>query len=129
MECSGSVEECLTRDLGAAGSSLTGITALCPLARHINPNLVLVQPRKTRPFITERLLMGCKESNQTNKPLKYTFCRDAGNVQSKKPFHYCKILWGCTPANCAFCCLLITFANSVNPYQYQQDVGTDLDPN
>ena len=29
--------------------------------------LVLVQPRKTRPFITERLLMGRKESNQTNK--------------------------------------------------------------
>ena len=29
------------------------------------PSLVLVQPRKTRPFITERLLMGRKESNQT----------------------------------------------------------------
>ena len=26
--------------------------------------LILVQPRKTRPFITERLLMGRKESNQ-----------------------------------------------------------------
>ena len=25
--------------------------------------IVLVQPRKTRPFITERLLMGSKESN------------------------------------------------------------------
>ena len=32
----------------------------------INPSLVLVQPRKTRPFITEILLMGRKESNQTN---------------------------------------------------------------
>ena len=31
------------------------------------PSLVLVQPRKTRPFITERLLMGRKKSNQTNK--------------------------------------------------------------
>ena len=31
----------------------------------LRPSLVLVQPRKTRPFITERLLMGCKESNQT----------------------------------------------------------------
>ena len=29
--------------------------------------LVLVQPRKTRPCLTERLLMGRKESNQTNK--------------------------------------------------------------
>ena len=38
-----------------------------PWAKHINPSLVLVQPRKTRPYITERLLMGRKESNQTNK--------------------------------------------------------------
>ena len=37
------------------------------LSKNINPSLVLVQPRKTRPFITERLLMGSKESNkQTN---------------------------------------------------------------
>ena len=43
---SGSVVECLIQD---------------------NPSLELVQPRKTRPFITERLLMGRKESNQTNK--------------------------------------------------------------
>ena len=57
--------ECLTRDQGAAGSSPTGVTALCPRARHINPSLVLVQPRKNRPYITERFLMGPKESNQT----------------------------------------------------------------
>ena len=38
---------------------------LCPWAKHIDPSLVLVQPRKTRPYITERLLMGRKESNQT----------------------------------------------------------------
>ena len=37
------------------------------LSKNNNPSLVLVQPRKTRPFITERLLMGRKESNQTNK--------------------------------------------------------------
>ena len=42
---------------------------LCgPWARHIYPSLVLVQPRKTRPWLSERLLMGRKESNQTNKP-------------------------------------------------------------
>ena len=29
--------------------------------------MVLVQPRKTRPCLTERFLMGCKESNQPNK--------------------------------------------------------------
>ena len=37
------------------------------LSKNINPSLVLVQPRKTRPFITERLLMGRKESNQTKQ--------------------------------------------------------------
>ena len=31
------------------------------------PSIVLVQPRKTRPCLTERLLMVHKESNQTNK--------------------------------------------------------------
>ena len=46
--------ECLTRDRGCSR-----------LARHIYPSLVLVQPRKTRPYLTERLLMGRKESNQT----------------------------------------------------------------
>ena len=39
------------------------------LSKNINPSLVLVQPRKTRPFITERLLMGRKESNQTKQNL------------------------------------------------------------
>ena len=36
---------------------------------YINPCLVLVQPRKTRPDITEILLRGRKESNQTNKQI------------------------------------------------------------
>ena len=35
------------------------------LSKNINPSLVLVQPRKTRPFITGILFMGRKESNQT----------------------------------------------------------------
>ena len=45
------------------------------LSENINPGLVLVQPRKTRPFITERLLMGLKESNQA-KIMQHTslFC-------------------------------------------------------
>ena len=37
------------------------------LSKNINLSFVLVQPRKTCDFITERLLMGRKESNQTNK--------------------------------------------------------------
>ena len=50
------VVERLIRDWGAAGSSLTGFKMLFPWARHIYPCLVLVQPRKTRPDITEKLL-------------------------------------------------------------------------
>ena len=41
------------------------------LSKNVNPSLVLVQPRKTRPFITERLLMGRNESNQTNKKKRH----------------------------------------------------------
>ena len=32
-------------------------------------------------------------------------------------------------ARADFCCLLITFANSLDPDQAQQNVGPDLDPN
>ena len=42
-----------------------------PLARHIYPSLVLVQPRNTRPCLTEKLLLGRKESNQTKKTKLY----------------------------------------------------------
>ena len=73
------------------------------LSKNINPSLVLVQPKKTRPFITERLLMGRKESNQANKQ-KLFVCYD-------------------------FCPLLIVFANSLDPDQARQNVGPDLDPN
>ena len=58
IECSGSVVECLTHDRGVVGLSLSSITALCRWARHINPCLVVVQPRKTRPNMTEKLLTG-----------------------------------------------------------------------
>ena len=37
------------------------------VGKNINPSLVLVQPRKTCPFITERLSMGRKESNRTKQ--------------------------------------------------------------
>ena len=57
-EHSGSVVKCLAQDWEAIGSSLTGVTVLCPWARHIYPCLVLVQPRKTRPDISEELLTG-----------------------------------------------------------------------
>ena len=38
-----------------------------PWARHIYPSLVLLQSRKTRPCLTERLLIARKESVQTKK--------------------------------------------------------------
>ena len=66
-ERSGSVVECLTRDREAAVPASPGSLLCGPLARHIYPSLVLDQPRKNRPCLTERLLMGCKELNQTNK--------------------------------------------------------------
>ena len=62
-----SVVECLTRDRGAAGSSLTCVTALWSLS------LELVQPWKTRPCLTDILLTGRKESNQTNKTFKQNY--------------------------------------------------------
>ena len=66
-ERSGSVVECLTcrpRDRGLQPHRRHCVESL---SKNINPSLVLVQPRKTGPFITERLLMGHKESNQTSK--------------------------------------------------------------
>ena len=72
--------ECLTRDRGAAGSSLiTEASLRCgPWARHIYPSFVMVQPRKTRVCLAERLLMGRKESNQTHK--KQHFMKTLKNV-------------------------------------------------
>ena len=43
------------------------------------PSIVLIQPRKNLPCLTERLLMGRKESNQTNK-------------QNMAIFHFSRIL-------------------------------------
>ena len=37
------------------------------LSKNNNPCIVLIQPRKTRAFITERLLMRRRESNQTEQ--------------------------------------------------------------
>ena len=84
-ERSGSVAECLTYH-GAAGSSLTGATVLWSLSKTHYPSLELVQPRKTRPCLTERLLMGHKESNQTkqtDKPLFCLFLSDGFTIQSR----------------------------------------------
>ena len=60
-------------------------------AKHIYPTSVLAQTRKTRPCLTERLLMGRKQSNQTksNKksiliPILIIF------ISNKLPFWYAR---------------------------------------
>ena len=52
-------------------------------SKNINPSLVLIQPRKTRLYITEILLMGRKESNQTNKYLIIVIADFSGNSSGK----------------------------------------------
>ena len=84
--------------------------ALCPRARHINPSLVLVQPRKTHPYITGGWLMGRKESNQTNKTSTHNicYCREKyALLQSLNSLHAEKC---CT----LFCHLLIFFQNGIS---------------
>ena len=72
------------------------------LSKNINPSLVLGQPRKTRPYITENLLIGRKESNQNKKNLMH-YC----TLQKKLlPFSAVGILmhYNCTQhqvINCA----------------------------
>ena len=75
------------------------------LSKNINPSLVLVQPRKICPYITERLLMGLKESNQTNKQIIPTWPKDfwLGCKQNVKKHnnadmavHTCSILYEVT---------------------------------
>ena len=61
-ERSGSEVEWLTRDRGFEPHRRHCVVSL---SKNINPSLVLVQYRKTRPFITERLMMERNESNQT----------------------------------------------------------------
>ena len=61
-ERSGSVVECLTRNGGFEPHRRHCVVSL---SKNINPTLELVQPRKTRPFTSERLLMGRKGSKQT----------------------------------------------------------------
>ena len=88
--------------------------SLCcgPWASHIYPSLVLVKPRKTRPYITERLLMGRKESNQTNKqtknlPLCYEICCPNNNNNNMSRdmwfptmwhFDMCRLRRACAPS-------------------------------
>ena len=61
--------------VGIAGLSLTRVTALWSLSKTHYPSLVLVQPRKIRPCLIERLLMGRKEKQTKPKQHLQRFMR------------------------------------------------------
>ena len=61
-----SVVECLTRDRGVVGSSLTSVTVLWSLNKTHLSLLSTGSIQEDLSCLTERLLMGGKESNQTN---------------------------------------------------------------
>ena len=83
------------RVLDSRPRGLTTVSAFGPWARHIYHSLVLVQSRKNRPCLSERLLMGRKESNQTNK--KHLQAADAQaslriDVVSPETYKCCEIV-------------------------------------
>ena len=77
-----------------------------PSLHSSNPSLVLVQPRKTHPFITERLLIGRKESNQT----KISPHQLKKNVVKGALAWYGKLTWESAHAwNLIILCLVIVW--------------------
>ena len=78
------------------------------LSKNINPSLILVQPRKTRPFITERLKNQIKQKKMCS-------------LSDKKKFNFDLTL--------SLLVVLITFANNLDPDQDRRNVGPDMDPN
>ena len=56
---------------------------ILPKFLQLSPSLVLVQPRKTHPYLTERLLMGRKESKQTNKQIYIISLRQSLNFKPR----------------------------------------------
>ena len=84
-ERSGPVVECLTRDRRAAGSSLTGVTALWSLSKTHLSWLSIGSTQEDPSRITERLLSGRKESHQTNKQIKRGIIRFLFTVVSWLP--------------------------------------------
>ena len=81
------------------------------LEQDIYLSLVLVQPMKARPYITERFLMGSKESNK--KKMFLQVLTTLGQIHCILPFALKLYLT---------CHLLITFANGLDPDQAQHSV-------
>ena len=71
----------LSRELGLQSAINSLLRKIDNIESEVsNPSLVLVHPRKICPYITERLLIGCKESNQTNKQTKVSMCMLVFNI-------------------------------------------------
>ena len=66
----------------------------------MNPSLVLVQPRNTFQYISERLLMGRKESNQAKSGsisnCVYALSRCLENAQTIEQLQFCTGSMFCT---------------------------------
>ena len=77
----------LGRALFLTNYSLPQVGFPCLTTKHmkdtLNPCLALVQPRKTCPDISEKLLTGLKESNQTKHRSLLSICCQAQNVGQK----------------------------------------------
>ena len=54
---------------------------------------VLVQPRETRLYITKRLLIGRKESNQTRHPAACAMMETWVCPSDERPNHYLGAIW------------------------------------
>ena len=77
LELSGRVLDLRRRGWGGGGRASPASLRCGPCARHIYPSLNLVQPRKTRPCLTERLLMGRKnQTKQTQEFINFMFTTD-----------------------------------------------------
>ena len=71
------------------------------LSKNIIPSLAMVQPRKTRPFITERLLKVLKESNLTKTGL------DLLQSSGEYPCVVCRTVVGSNNIYCYGCKLWV----------------------
>ena len=74
---------------------------------YINPSLVLVQPRKTGPYITERLLMGCKESYKQN--ISLTKPKSSNDVSQASQE-------GSSPGGSCSCCDVVDITLVLKPW-------------
>ena len=120
----GAVAQCYSAWLETEGPRVRASPAslrCSPWARNIYPSLELVQPRKTRPYITERLLIGRKESNQAVKINFFSwfghepFCNRVNSINNPESLYLCKvqILLNLKEIHNALCKVIVSFREVV----------------